>query len=91
MMLLVLAQATRAQYGKNAMKLMPINLYGPGDSSTPPQPRDPGADRRVVEAVDGGETTSTSGARAGLPASSGSSTMLPGHRLAAEQLRQAIR
>ncbi|MBI4085830.1 MAG: GDP-L-fucose synthase [Candidatus Liptonbacteria bacterium] len=31
-MLLVQAQAYRAQYGMNAITLFPVNLYGPGDS-----------------------------------------------------------
>jgi nucleoside-diphosphate-sugar epimerase len=32
-MLLVQAQAYRAQYGFNAIYLLPVNLYGPGDST----------------------------------------------------------
>lgn len=31
-MLLVMAQAYRAQYGTNAITLFPVNLYGPGDN-----------------------------------------------------------
>jgi GDP-L-fucose synthase len=34
-MLLVQAQAYRAQYGFNAIYLLPVNLYGPRDSSDP--------------------------------------------------------
>jgi GDP-L-fucose synthase len=34
-MLLVQAQAYRAQYGFNAIFLMPVNLYGPGDNFDP--------------------------------------------------------
>lgn len=34
-MLLVQAQAYRAQYGFNAIYLMPVNLYGPGDNFDP--------------------------------------------------------
>jgi GDP-L-fucose synthase len=34
-MLLVQAQAYRAQYGFNAVFLMPVNLYGPGDNFDP--------------------------------------------------------
>ncbi|HXQ20689.1 MAG TPA: GDP-L-fucose synthase [Candidatus Acidoferrales bacterium] len=34
-MLLVQAQAYRAQYGFNAIYLLPVNLYGPGDSFDP--------------------------------------------------------
>lgn len=34
-MLLVQAQAYRAQYGMNAIYLLPVNLYGPGDNFDP--------------------------------------------------------
>ncbi len=34
-MLLVQAQAYRAQYGYNAIYLLPVNLYGPGDNFDP--------------------------------------------------------
>lgn len=34
-MLLVLSQAYRSQYGFNAIHLMPVNLYGPGDNFDP--------------------------------------------------------
>lgn len=34
-MLLVQAQADRAQYGFNSIHLMPVNLYGPGDNFDP--------------------------------------------------------
>ena len=34
-MLLVLAQAYRQQYGFNAIYLLPVNLYGPGDNFDP--------------------------------------------------------
>jgi GDP-L-fucose synthase len=34
-MLLVQAQAYRAQYGFNAVYLLPVNIYGPGDSFDP--------------------------------------------------------
>ncbi|MBI2018555.1 GDP-L-fucose synthase [Candidatus Daviesbacteria bacterium] len=34
-MLLVLSQAFRQQYGFNAIHLMPVNLYGPGDNFNP--------------------------------------------------------
>jgi len=34
-MLLVLSQAYRQQYGFNAIHLMPVNLYGPGDNFDP--------------------------------------------------------
>lgn len=36
-MLLVLSQAYRKQYGFNAVHLMPVNLYGPGDNFDPEQ------------------------------------------------------
>ncbi len=36
-MLLVLAQSYRKQYGFNAIHLMPVNLYGPGDNFDPKQ------------------------------------------------------
>src|SRR5438094_6695294 len=34
-MLLVQAQAYRQQYGFNAIYLLPVNLYGPGDNFNP--------------------------------------------------------
>ena len=34
-MLLVQAQAYRDQYGFNAIYLLPVNLYGPGDNYDP--------------------------------------------------------
>jgi GDP-L-fucose synthase len=34
-MLLVQAQAYRQQYGFNAIYLLPVNLYGPGDNFDP--------------------------------------------------------
>lgn len=34
-MMLVLAQSYRAQYGLNAVYLLPVNLYGPGDNFDP--------------------------------------------------------
>src|SRR3989339_2226688 len=34
-MLLVMSQAYRQQYGFNAIHLMPVNLYGPGDNFNP--------------------------------------------------------
>ena len=42
-MLLVQAQAYRQQYGFNAIYLLPVNLYGPGDNFDPAVlARDPG-------------------------------------------------
>ena len=47
-MLLVQGQAYRAQYGFNAIYLIPVNLYGPGDNFDPGQlARHPGADQEV--------------------------------------------
>ena len=44
-MLMVQAQAYRQQYGMNAITLLPVNLYGPGDNFDPEiEPRHPGAD-----------------------------------------------
>ena len=47
-MLLVQAQAYRQQYGFNAIYLLPVNLYGPGDNFDPASlARHPGADQEV--------------------------------------------
>ena len=47
-MLLVQGQAYRQQYGFNAIYLLPVNLYGPGDNFDPADvPRHPGADQEV--------------------------------------------
>ena len=43
-MLLVQAQAYRQQYGCNAITLLPVNLYGPGDNFDPRSSHDTGAD-----------------------------------------------
>jgi GDP-L-fucose synthase len=54
-MLLVQSQAYREQYGLNAIFLLPVNLYGPGDNFD--QERShviPAVIRRTVEAVEGG-------------------------------------
>jgi GDP-L-fucose synthase len=54
-MLLVQAQAYRAQYGFNAVYLLPVNLYGPRDSFDPSNSHViPALIRKFVEAVDGG-------------------------------------
>jgi GDP-L-fucose synthase len=54
-MLLVQAQAYRAQYGFNAVYLLPVNLYGPRDSFDPANSHViPALIRKFVEAVDGG-------------------------------------
>jgi GDP-L-fucose synthase len=54
-MLLVQAQAYRAQYGFNAVYLLPVNLYGPRDSFDPSNSHViPALIRKFVEAVDRG-------------------------------------
>jgi GDP-L-fucose synthase len=50
-MLLVQAQAYRRQYGYNAVSLLPVNLYGPGDNFDPAtSPVVPALIRKCVEA-----------------------------------------
>jgi GDP-L-fucose synthase len=50
-MLLVQAQAYREQYGFNAISLLPVNLYGPGDNFDPETSHViPALIRKVVEA-----------------------------------------
>jgi GDP-L-fucose synthase len=54
-MLLVQAQAYRAQYGFNAIFLLPVNLYGPGDNFDPASSHViPALIRKSVEAVENG-------------------------------------
>ena len=54
-MLLVQAQAYREQYGFNAIFLVPVNLYGPGDNFDPSTvARDPGAHPKVRRGAGGG-------------------------------------
>jgi len=54
-MLLVQAQAYRAQYGFNAIYVLPTNLYGPGDSFEPDRSHVvPALIRKCVEAEDSG-------------------------------------
>jgi len=54
-MLLVQAQAYRQQYGFNAIFLLPVNLYGPGDNFDPDTSHAiPGIIRKCVEAVRSG-------------------------------------
>jgi len=56
--LLVQAQAYRAQYGFNAIYLLPVNLYGPGDNFDPSSSHViPALIRKSVEAVDTGATS----------------------------------
>ncbi len=55
-MLLVQAQAYRQQYGFNAITLLPVNLYGPGDNFDPASSHViPALIRKVVEARDAGQ------------------------------------
>jgi GDP-L-fucose synthase len=50
-MLMVQAQAYRQQYGTNAISLLPVNLYGPGDNFDPASSHViPALIRKVVEA-----------------------------------------
>jgi GDP-L-fucose synthase len=54
-MLLVQAQAYRQQYGMNAITLMPVNLYGPGDNFDPASSHViPALIRKIIEARDAG-------------------------------------
>lgn len=54
-MLLVQAQAYRQQYGFNAISLLPVNLYGPGDNFDPETSHViPALIRRAIEARDSG-------------------------------------
>ncbi|HEV8634537.1 MAG TPA: GDP-L-fucose synthase [Chloroflexota bacterium] len=59
-MLLVQAQAYRQQYGFNAIYLLPVNLYGPGDNFDPESSHViPALIRKFVEAKERGEPTVT--------------------------------
>lgn len=54
-MLLVQAQAYRQQYGFNAITLLPVNLYGPGDNFDPQSSHViPALVRKVIEAQEAG-------------------------------------
>lgn len=54
-MLLVQAQAYRSQFGFNAIYLMPVNLYGPGDNFNPNSSHViPGLIKKCLEAIDEG-------------------------------------
>ena len=58
--LLVQAQAYRAQYGFNAIYLLPTNVYGPGDNFDPSSSHViPALIRKCVEAGEQGEPTIT--------------------------------
>ena len=55
-MLLVQGQAYRQQYGFNAIHLMPVNLYGPGDNFDPASSHViPALIRKCVDARDAGD------------------------------------
>lgn len=55
-MLLVQAQAYRRQYGFNAIYLLPVNLYGPGDNFNPLSSHViPAIIKKVADAMDAGE------------------------------------
>ena len=54
-MLLVQAQAYRQQYGFNAIFLLPVNLYGPGDNFDPEKSHAiPAIIKKCVDAVNNG-------------------------------------
>src|SRR5438132_9013718 len=54
-MLLIQGQAYRQQYGFNAITLLPVNLYGPGDNFDPTSSHViPALIKKVVEARDAG-------------------------------------
>ncbi|MGB8507356.1 MAG: GDP-L-fucose synthase [Pyrinomonadaceae bacterium] len=55
--LLVQGQAYRDQYGLNAIYLMPVNLYGPGDNFAPQSSHViPALIKKFTEAVEGGSS-----------------------------------
>ena len=59
-MLLVQAQAYRQQYGFNAIYLLPVNLYGPGDNFDPETSHViPALIRKCIEARDSGADSIT--------------------------------
>jgi GDP-L-fucose synthase len=56
--LLVQAQAYRAQYGFNAVYLLPVNLYGPGDNFNPESSHViPALIKKFLDATDKGDDT----------------------------------
>src|SRR5207253_3036780 len=56
-MLLVQGQAYRQQYGFNAIHLLPVNLYGPGDNFNPESSHViPALIRKCTEAIDRGDS-----------------------------------
>lgn len=55
-MLLVQAQSYRQQYGYNALFLLPVNLFGPGDNFNPKSSHViPALIRKCIEALEAGE------------------------------------
>jgi GDP-L-fucose synthase len=55
-MLLVQSQAYRAEYGYNAIHLLPVNLYGPGDNFDPDSSHViPALIRKMIEAEESGD------------------------------------
>ena len=76
--LLVQGQAYRQQYGFNAITLLPVNLYGPGDNFDPGSSHViPALIKQVVDARDAGRRRSRCGGPARRPASSCSSATRP--------------
>ena len=58
--LLVQAQAYRTQYGFNAIYLLPVNLYGPGDNFDPERSHViPALIKKCLEAKEAGESSIT--------------------------------
>ena len=56
--LLVQAQAYRAEYGFNAVYLLPVNLYGPGDNFNPESSHViPALIKKCLDAIDRGDDT----------------------------------
>ena len=59
-MLLVQAQACRQQYGFNAIYLLPVNLYGPGDNFSPSTSHViPALIKKCIDAKNNGKSTIT--------------------------------
>ncbi len=57
-MMLVQAQAYRQQYGFNAIYLLPVNLYGPGDNFDPESSHViPALIKKFTDAINAGENT----------------------------------
>ena len=81
-MLLVQAQAYRQQYGFNAIYLLPVNLYGPGDNFDPASSHViPALIKKFVEAVESGAKSVEVWGPGRHPGSFSTSMMLRGSRL----------